>query len=196
MRARTCGWAAVCVALVMAGPAGLRAESPPGDRPAFRSGDAPRARGREPQRKMEMLEWFWVVRELDLDEDDVAKVLPVMTRHAKRRGTLQREARAQFDDLHRLVRHGEGSDDELEELVDGILEAEAEMARISKEEVGEIAEALGRSQAARYLVARKKFRHRVEKEIRAMRERRSGDRGPRGRPGFPGEGRGHPDRPE
>lgn len=123
-----------------------------------------------------------VRRELDLSDDQAAKLRATHERYGVRHRALmqrQRELRQALDDQ---MRPGVAANpDSVRTLMDALQAARGEGLKLEQEEDREMAAYLSPVQRARFLTMRERLRHRVQ-EIRRERGRGGPDR-PRGRPG-------------
>ncbi len=154
----------VLLAVVLAAP--VRAQETPEPSPDNRD---------EALQRIEMLRLFRLTEVLELNEDEAARVFPVIRRYDRSYQDLQ-EKREQF--MHELqLQLASGAPDRaaLSRLVDEVLTQEREAMRVRNEEFKELKKILTPEQYAKYLIFDARFRedlNRLLDDIRRHRQQR------------------------
>ncbi len=130
-------------------------------------------------RRLEVMRMWGLSRELDLSDDELAKLLPVMNHHAHERESLRKEQRAAIEALTQLVQHpapgrAEASDDDIRGATERTIDLEQRLVENRRKEFEDVAKVLPPKRAAQYMLFHVKFAKRMKDLAESGWRQRSG----------------------
>ena len=151
---------------------------------------APSARAQDPEQdpfeRVEMMRMWGLTRQLDLSEDETAKLFPVLNRNADQRRRIYLELRSLREDVRGLVDADSVDDAALKRTIHRMFDLESELITIRTSEYDEVEKLLGGRRAVRFVV----FDHRFRNRVRDLVDQEQSWGGPMARRRFGGEGPG------
>lgn len=110
---------------------------------------------------------------VDLSEEQLEQVLPILEGLESRRQELLKRRRALMTQLRGLVEDSLAENDEIQRKVTSVDEIDAQLTQVEQQARGDLREILDPRQEAQLLVFREQFRRRIEQRLQDLqRERR------------------------
>lgn len=152
---------ALIVALALSGGSVLAQQAGP----LARRGEGPmdQERREELRERIELI-WMWkLTEELDLTQEEGAKVFPILRQYEEKKRTLRDENRELVWELDRLIK-ANASEGKLKKAIGALAENEKKFHQVQEEGFQELEKILSVEQQAKYIVFQEKFR----REIRGL----------------------------
>jgi len=143
---------------------------------AQETADQPPENRDEALRRIEMLRLFRLTEVLELNEDDAARIFPVIQRYDREYRDIMEKREQLMRELQLQINSGAADPAALGRLVDEILNQEREAMRVRTEQFKELKRILTPEQYAKYLIFDARFREdlsRMLDDIRRHREPRA-----------------------
>ena len=126
----------------------------------------------EALKRIEMLRLFRLTEVLELNEDDAARVFPIIQRYDREYRDLLEKRESLMHELQLQLNNASPDRATLSRLVDEILALEREAMRIRNEQFKELKKILTAEQYAKYLVFDAKFREDLNRMLDDIRRQR------------------------
>lgn len=131
-------------------------------------------RREELRRRVELI-WMWkLTEELDLTQEEGAKVFPLLRQYEERKRELREENRKLVRELERMVEEN-ASEGAIKKTIKALEENDRKLQEVKQEGFDELGKILSVEKQAKYIVFHKRFRHEIHGLIKKARHK---DRGP------------------
>ena len=143
-------------------------------------GQGPRER-RMPNDRLELIRLWWLVDELQIDEEQATHLFPVWSRHHHQRRELQQRRQRAAEELAELLKQEDTEEEALKKQIEQVRGLDKEKEDLTRQFHNSMAELLTVRQQARLVLFDDGFRKDLQELIRAFRQFRRSRDGPPGR---------------
>jgi Spy/CpxP family protein refolding chaperone len=166
------GWLVLALIIALGLSGGTRfAQSTPPAQGEERPMDQER---REELRKRVELIWMWkLTEELDLTEEEGAKVFPLLRQYEEQKRELRAENRRLIRELQRMIDAG-ASEGDLKQAIKALEENDQKRTKVQQEGFDALAKILPVEKQARYIVFQEHFRREIHGLIQKARHEEKG----------------------
>ena len=148
-------------------------------RPPLRGDDRPmdQERREELRERIELI-WMWkLTEELDLTQEEGAKIFPILRQYEEKKRTLREENRELLRELDQLVKEN-ASEGKLKKAIQALAENEKKYHEVKEEGFQKLEQILPVEKQARYIVFQQEFRREIHGLLRQAKGRGRGPERP------------------
>jgi len=165
---------AMALALIMAlGLSGGRLFAQTAPPPQGEERPMDRERAEELRKRVELI-WMWkLTEELDLTEEEGAKVFPLLRQYEEKKRELREENRRLVRELQQMIAD-KASEGDLKKAIKALEENDRKRNKVQKEGSDKLAKVLSVEKQARYIVFQEHFRREIHGLIQKARHKEGG----------------------
>jgi hypothetical protein len=169
------GWLVVTLLLTLGLSGGTLFAQPAGLPSPTEETPMNRERAEELRERVELI-WMWkLTEELNLTQEEGAKLFPLLRTYEERKRELRDENRKLVWELERMVEDN-ASEGAIKKTIRALEENDRKLQEVKQEGFDELGKILSVEKQAKYIVFHKHFRHEIHGLIKEARHK---DRGPR-----------------
>ncbi|MBW2038642.1 MAG: hypothetical protein JRI46_03470 [Deltaproteobacteria bacterium] len=151
---------------------------PTGPPPSREERPMNRERAEELKKRVELI-WMWrLTEELELTEEEGAKLFPLLRKYEEKKRRLREERKRLFWELNRIVEKGEVSEGALKEAVKALEENDRDLQKVKGEGFNELKKILPVKKQAKYIIFQENFRREIHGLIERAKRREMRPRKP------------------
>ncbi|RLB05266.1 MAG: hypothetical protein DRG50_07515 [Deltaproteobacteria bacterium] len=137
-----------------------------------------RERAQELKKRVELI-WMWrLTEELELTEEEGAKLFPLLRKYEEKKRKLRDERRKLFWKLKRMVEKSEATEEALKETIKALEENDKELQKVRIDGFNEIKKILPVKKQAKYIIFQEHFRREIHGLIERAKRKKMGPKRP------------------